>query len=927
MCDYRIIVLTETGLTDSIFDTELFNDNFLVYRCDRSPYSSDKTRKGGVLIAVHSTLKSNVIASGHPFGIEQIWVKVCVDKHYTLNIGAFYIPPRSSITLYQQYFDFVDTVLDKINENELCYLIGDFNLPNIKWHLDEQNIGVLIPLNVTTDYEACMIDGLLGLDLLQINGIRNSNDRTLDLIFTNNYNNSAVEIASDRLLPDEIHHSALEINIHIIKLIDNSDISTSSLDFKKANYRDMNQFFVDLDWKSILDNDDINENVHQLNNALSAGINQFVPRIRRNKRTKSIESRALNNLKHRQKNAHRRYIDSNRSDESYAAFYQIRREYNHLKNAILQAEIAHTESALKSNPKRFFNFVNERRKTKSFPSVMNFNAKTASNLKEIVNLYADFFGSVYTSHCENVTLPTSINTSLFLPKLVFSEIDIRLSLEKLPESLDRGSDEIPAIFLKQCAHSLAMPLCYIFNKSLEQSTFPTCWKISNIKPLFKSGSRSDVSNYRGIAKLSFVPKLFESMVCDHITFFTKSLIPLNQHGFVKGRSTSSNLLEFTTNVANSLERSQQMDTFYADFSKAFDRIDHNLLSQKLLDFGFPSFWVDWIRSYLMGRKQRVIIDGFTSREIEVLSGVPQGSHLGPLLFVIFISDIGLYVKNSQILLYADDCKLFKTISSHTDCVALQDDITEIYRWATLNNLQLNIKKCNIFSFYRIRNVFMHDYTIGEDVLLRPDVISDLGVIFDTKISFNPHINSLIAKARSRMGFVIRSSRQFKDPYTLKALYCSLIRSVLEYGSIIWSPSYAIHIKRIESVQKRFLLFTLRNIFRNTARFDLPPYMDRLQLISLETLYSRRVSADLVFICKLIQGSIDLPETLALINFNARINHRRQDNLIYLPTRRTNYGQQQPFYRMCSTFNRYSSDFDFHTNTQKIRKIVSSSLNG
>lgn len=395
---------------------------------------------------------------------------------------------------------------------------------------------------------------------------------------------------------------------------------------------------------------------------------------------------------------------------------------------------------------------------------------------------------------------------------------------------------------------------------------------------------------------------------------------------MKGRSTTTNLLEFTTNVAYSLEKGQQIDTFYADFSKAFDRIDHNLLSQKLSNFGFPSFWVDWIRSYLMGRKQRVIIDGQTSREIEVLSGVPQGSHLGPLLFVIFISDIGLYVKNSRILLYADDCKLSKTISSLADCAALQDDISGICRWSSLNNLQLNIKKCNIYSFYRIRNSFMYDYKIDDVVLSRPDLISDLGVIYDTKISFIPHINALIAKARSRMGFVIRSSRQFKDPYTLKTLYCSLIRSVLEYGSIIWSPSYAIHITRIESVQKRFLLFTLRNIFRDTPRFELPSYMDRLRLISLETLHSRRVSADLVFICKLIQGLIDLPEILARINFNTRINHRRQDNLIYLPMRRTNYGQQQPFYRMCSTLNRYSSDFDFHSSAQNIRKIVSIALN-
>lgn len=297
-----------------------------------------------------------------------------------------------------------------------------------------------------------------------------------------------------------------------------------------------------------------------------------------------------------------------------------------------------------------------------------------------------------------------------------------------------------------------------------------------------------MSNYRGIAKLSFVPKLFESLICEHISFFTKSLIPFTQHGFTKGRSTTTNLLEFTAHTLNAMEMGKQVDTFYADFSKAFDRIDHVLLCGKLTNLGFPSFWVEWIYSYLTHRKQRVMIDGISLREIEVPSGVPQGSHLGPL-----ISDIGMYVRQSQLLLYADDCQLYRNITSLSDCVELQNDISNINLWATKNHLQLNIKKCHICSFHRSKNHIKFQYSIVNDILERPELISDLGVTFDPKISLIPHINKLIAKARSRLGFVIRCSRLFRDLYTSKSLYCALIRSVLEYASIIWSPSYAIHI--------------------------------------------------------------------------------------------------------------------------------------
>lgn len=284
-----------------------------------------------------------------------------------------------------------------------------------------------------------------------------------------------------------------------------------------------------------------------------------------------------------------------------------------------------------------------------------------------------------------------------------------------------------------------------------------------------------------------------------------------------------------------------------------------------------------------------------------------------------------YVNNSSCLLYADDCKLYRIISSRDDCVKLQEDISAIHQWARANGLQLNVKKCHIFSFSRTQNPISFQYSIGNDSLPRPESISDLGVTFDSRATFIPHINKLIAKTMARLGFILRSSRQFRDPYTIKSLYCSLVRSMLEYASIIWSPSYAIHIRRIESVQRRFLLFALRNIFRNVPRQSLPSYMDRLQLLSMDTLFTRRVACDLVFAFKIIQGLIDLPEILGRINFNTKINPRRQDNIIYLQTLRTNYERHQPFYRMCNTFNKFSAELDFDAPVQRVRKTVPNTL--
>lgn len=640
-----------------------------------------------------------------------------------------------------------------------------------------------------------------------------------------------------------------------------------------------------------------------------------------------LNTRALRNLKHRQKKAHKNYILSNRSEESYAAFSQIRGEFNKLRANLLRDEIYKTECALKSNPKRFFKFVNDRRKTNAYSSAMILRDKQASGLNNIVNLFADAFGDVYTAHNEyeedSSPHPGAVIPSLSLPKLRITPDDISTALVRLNDSLDRGPDELPPYFLRRCADSLAVPLCLIFNKSLENSIFLSQWKLSYIRPLFKSGNRTDVSNYRGIARLSFIPKLFEALVCDHISFFIKCIIPMSQHGFVKGRSTTTNLLQFTTFIMEGLGSGAQIDSFYADFSKAFDRIDHSCLREKLNRLGFPTHWIQWISSYLEKRKQRVRIGNIFCGE--VLSGVPQGSHLGPVLFVLYAHDIENYVNNSSCLLYADDCKLYRIISSRDDCVKLQEDISAIHQWARANGLQLNVKKCHIFSFSRTQNPISFQYSIGNDSLPRPESISDLGVTFDSRATFIPHINKLIAKTMARLGFILRSSRQFRDPYTIKSLYCSLVRSMLEYASIIWSPSYAIHIRRIESVQRRFLLFALRNIFRNVPRQSLPSYMDRLQLLSMDTLFTRRVACDLVFAFKIIQGLIDLPEILGRINFNTRINPRRQDNIIYLQTLRTNYERHQPFYRMCNTFNKFSAELDFDAPVQRVRKTVPNTL--
>lgn len=294
----------------------------------------------------------------------------------------------------------------------------------------------------------------------------------------------------------------------------------------------------------------------------------------------------------------------------------------------------------------------------------------------------------------------------------------------------------------------------MFNLSLSTGIFPASWKESFIVPLHKNGCRSNIENYRGIAKLSGIPKLFEKLVTLKLVHSIQSIISPCQHGFLKGKSTVTNLLEFTSYVFSSFSSKLQTDVIYTDFSKAFDRVDHRLLLLKLDLIGFPSNLLDWLSSYLMNRTQSVLFKGCLSRKVFVTSGVPQGSHLGPVLFNIFLNDLPSVIHNSKILMYADDVKLYSSLSAVSECVLLQEDLGRLVDWCQCNHMLLNLGKCKKMSFSR-RQVLKTSYLIGDSLLENVSPFCDLGVTFDAKLTFSLHIDFCISRASSLIGFINR----------------------------------------------------------------------------------------------------------------------------------------------------------------------------
>lgn len=467
---------------------------------------------------------------------------------------------------------------------------------------------------------------------------------------------------------------------------------------------------------------------------------------------------------------------------------------------------------------------------------------------------------------------------------------------------------------------MSIQLKLIFNQSLRTGVFPSCWKTSYITPIFKSGSRSKIENYRGISILPTIGKFFESLVCKYLYNQLINTLSVNQHGFIRGRSTTTNLVEFTNFLLCNIESGYQIDVVFTDFSKAFDRILHSILIDKICSFGIHGSMLKWIWSYLTGRYQYVKANKCSSKIFPVHSGVPQGSHLGPLFFVMFINDVSESFQVARCLMYADDLKLYTKIKSLEDAFLLQNDLNLLYKWCTKNKLPLNINKCKVMSFHRKSNPVIHDYILNNDNLVRVNEFKDLGVIFDEKVNFIKHIDYITSKAYCMLGFIKRICSNMSDPYTLKTIYCAYVRSHLEYANVVWQPTYSNQITRIESLQNKFLIYALRNLNWNDS-FNLPSYSTRLNMLSLESLERRRFNSSVFFAFDLISNVVDAPNLLSLVPFNAPCRRTRSSVIFRRSVHRTNYGSYEPINNMLSNFNVINFSFDFNESRAVFRNKV------
>ena len=379
-----------------------------------------------------------------------------------------------------------------------------------------------------------------------------------------------------------------------------------------------------------------------------------------------------------------------------------------------------------------------------------------------------------------------------------------------------GPNSIPSRILDDVSDKLIEPLTEIVNMSLKEGVFPTLNKEARVCPTFKKGDRFQCENYRPISLLSNISKIFERVVYNRIEEFltsTKQLYPL-QFGFRKNFSTNHALLSIVEQVREAMDSKMYSCGVFIDLEKAFDTVNHEILLQKLNYYGIRGIGNAWLSSYLSGRNQTVRINGETSSNRAITCGVPQGSILGPLLFLIYINDMHLAVRKSTIYHFADDTNLLFSCKSVKELrKTMNNDLKCLYEWLCANRLSLNTKKTEFIIFTAPRSCCNErvTLTLNRTKLYESSKIKYLGLILDNKLNWKAHVNEL-AKKLSRSIGLIAKIRPFCTLNVLRSLYFSLFNSHLSYGLSVWGGSISeILLSRLKTLQNR----TLRIIFSST----------------------------------------------------------------------------------------------------------------
>ncbi|MCG8035359.1 MAG: hypothetical protein JAZ03_24705 [Candidatus Thiodiazotropha taylori] len=835
--DPDIIIGCETWLHQGIHEREVLPAGYhMVARKDRQT-----DHHGGVMIATRTGINATEISL--QTSTELAAASFDCPGKAPLVIGALYRPPSSD----QNYMEELCSRIKDLSAHDpkaTVWISGDINLPDIDWQTSTIR-GNSNPIAVNQ----LLLDLIYDIGSEQIVNFPTRGQNTLDIFISNRP--SLIERCKP--LPGVSDHDVVFVQAST-RVPRNKPPSRRIFLWKHAKTENLRDKISEFS-KSFTDNNSPNSDINRLwdtfRNFCSEAISENVPsKMSSTRFSQPWITRSAKKLSRRKKRAFRRAKRSGKTEDA-ERYKRLQKDVKHECRKAYNTYVSDTVSNDK-NSKKLYSFIKTTRCDSSGVSPLKSDGIAYSDPKIKANLLNNQFSSSFTAE-DHSHLP-SMDGDPYpeMPNFTITREGVKKLLQNLDPYKATGPDSIPSRFLKDFADEITPALTLIFRASLHQGEVPQDWRQAYVTPIFKKGDRSSPANYRPISLTSVCSKVMEhilhSQVMKHLE--AHGILSDQQHGFRKRRSCESQLILTLQDLAAGMDEGQQIDAILLDFSKAFDKVPHERLAIKLKHYGIRGSLLQWIQSFLTDRKQQVLVEGQSSTTAPVVSGVPQGTVLGPLLFLLYINDLPQKV-SSTARLFADDSLMYLKISSTKDTAALQLDLDRLQQWQSDWQMSFNPSKCEVVRVTKRKNPVEATYQIHGQDLTVAKTGKYLGVLISEDMSWKPHVDATIKKANNSLAFLRRNLS--RCPQEVKAqCYKTLVRPITDYAASAWDPHTTTCIQQLEAVQRRAARFVNGDYHTKSSTSKM------IQNLGWPSLQQRRQDAKLVMVYRITHGLVDIP---------------------------------------------------------------------
>ena len=863
------IMLTETWLRDHL-DAELQIPNYSLFRADRNRAKKRRGRNsGGVAMYLRNDIAAHAeILLKYSSGVNEA---LCIRLGSSgLVLCTLYRQPddpvggnRSTSKEFDEMLCELTGVLESLPSPTPNILIGgDFNLPKVSWSIFSPMTGASSDDKKMTHLLA---DFCAQHFLIQhVNQPTHNGGNILDLLLTNNEISFSFEGASPTS-PVSSHYLVVGTELctseEQIYPSRNQNSVFDQLNFfaEDTNWDRMNSELEEINWTALFEDKTVENALELFIKTCERIASKFtIPKVTQPnaRRNKPIIPRDRRILMRKRTRLRKQFNATCNISKKASLRMRLAEIEGKLQESYREQEIYNESKAvdaIKINPKYFYKYAKKKCKVVSPVGPLKDNSgDLKSNPLDMANILSEQFKSVFSVPVQQ-TPDSTLLTSETISDIDFNKDSILAAIEDLSITSAPGPDRFPAILLKKCKNALSEPLYLIWRRSLNTGEIPLLLKTSSITPIFKDGDRKLPKNYRPVALTSHITKVFEKVIRRALVNHLESndLMNPNQHGFRAGHSCLSQLLHHHDCVTKLLEDGKNVDVIYLDFAKAFDKLDFAITMKKLSSMGITGNIHRWIQSFLTGRQQYVYVDGHKSEIEQVISGVPQGSVIGPLLFLVMLKDIDSDIEFSRVTSFADDTRVMAGIRNATDVALLQADLNTIYQWAENNNAVFNSLKFEQLRYGRNEEIkAATSYTSNDGNIIQnknsENYVRDLGITLSDDATFNNHISKVTQSASLKCAWILRTFKS-REEQLLLTLWKSLVLPILDYCSQLWSPNMESQIQRIEKVQVSFI--------RKINGLHGLDYWQQLAKLNLYSLQRRRERYRIIYIWKVLEGIV------------------------------------------------------------------------